>query len=159
MRVLLVEDDLTSAHGISLMLKQVGVVVEQAETGEEAVELARHYEYDIVLLDVILPDIEDYEVIRRMRAARNDTPMLIVSGLSLPVPRVKGFGAGADDSPKRLTGRSWRDLQSKSIRLFKSSQVVSWPLRWKQCRSGHRRIVDWIGAPCTDLPMISGPRI
>ena len=62
MRVLLVEDDLTAAHGVSLMLKTAGAVVEHAETGEEAIELTRHYEYDIVLLDVIckpatFPDI------------------------------------------------------------------------------------------------------
>ena len=99
MRVLLVEDDLTAAHGVSLMLKSAGAVVEHAETGEEAIELTRHYEYDIVLLDVILPDVEGYEVVRRMRVARNDTPVLILSGLSRPQAKVKGLGLGlgADD--------------------------------------------------------------
>src|ERR1700735_3278649 len=97
MRVLLVEDDLTAAHGVSLMLKGAGAVVEHAETGEEAIELTRHYEYDIVLLDVILPDVEGYEVVRRMRVSRNDTPVLILSGLSRPQAKVKGLGAGADD--------------------------------------------------------------
>jgi two-component system cell cycle response regulator CtrA len=97
MRVLLVEDDLTAAHGVSLMLKSAGAVVEHAETGEEAIELTRHYEYDIVLLDVILPDVEGYEVVRRMRMSRNDTPVLILSGLSRPQAKVKGLGLGADD--------------------------------------------------------------
>jgi two-component system cell cycle response regulator CtrA len=97
MRVLLVEDDLTAAHGLSLMLKGAGAVVEHAETGEEAIELTRHYEYDIVLLDVILPDVEGYEVVRRMRVSRNDTPVLILSGLSRPQAKVKGLGLGADD--------------------------------------------------------------
>src|ERR1700676_639225 len=97
MRVLLVEDDLTAALGLSLMLKSVGAVVEHAETGEEAIELTRHYEYDIVLLDVILPDVEGYEVVRRMRGARNDTPVLILSGFSRPQAKVKGLGLGADD--------------------------------------------------------------
>ena len=97
MRVLLVEDDLTAAHGVSLMLKSAGAVVEHAETGEEAIELTRHYEYDIVLLDVILPDVEGYEVVRRMRNSRNDTPVLILSGLSRPQAKVKGLGLGADD--------------------------------------------------------------
>jgi two-component system cell cycle response regulator CtrA len=96
-RVLLVEDDLTTAKGVSLALKSVGAVVEHAETGEEAVELTRHYEYDIALLDLILPDIEGFEVLRRMRAARNDTPVLILTGLSRPQAKVKGFGLGADD--------------------------------------------------------------
>jgi two-component system cell cycle response regulator CtrA len=97
MRVLLVEDDLTAAHGVSLMLKSVRAVVEHAETGEEAIELTRHFEYDIVLLDLILPDVEGYEVVRRMRGARNDTPVVILSGLSRPEAKVKALGLGADD--------------------------------------------------------------
>src|SRR6202020_361822 len=62
-----------------------------------AIELTRHYEYDIVLLDVILPDVEGYEVVRRMRVSRNDTPVLILSGLSRPQAKVKGLALGADD--------------------------------------------------------------
>jgi two-component system cell cycle response regulator CtrA len=97
MRVLLVEDDLTAARGIALMLKSSGAVVDHADTGEEALELARHYDYDIVVLDLMLPDIEGYEVVRRMRVGRNDTPVLILSGLSRPQAKVKGLGLGADD--------------------------------------------------------------
>ena len=97
MRVLLVEDDLTAAHGVSLMLKTAGAVVEHAETGEEAIELTRHYEYDIVLLDVILPDVEGYEVVRRMRVARNDTPVLILSGRSDIPTAVEAIRNGASD--------------------------------------------------------------
>jgi two-component system cell cycle response regulator CtrA len=97
MRVLLVEDDLTAARGISLMLRTSGAVVDHTDTGEEALELTRHYEYDIVLLDIMLPDIEGYEVVRRMRLARNDTPVLILSGLARPQAKVKGLGMGADD--------------------------------------------------------------
>jgi two-component system cell cycle response regulator CtrA len=97
MRVLLVEDDLTAARGVSLMLKSSGAVVDCTDTGEEALELTRHYEYDIVLLDLLLPDIEGYEVVRRMRLARNDTPVLILSGLARPQAKVKGLGMGADD--------------------------------------------------------------
>src|SRR5690348_13071180 len=70
MRVLLVEDDLAAARGVILMLKSSGTVVDQADTGEEALELVRHYDYDIVILDLMLPDMEGYEVVRRMRAAR-----------------------------------------------------------------------------------------
>ena len=97
MRALLVEDDLTSARGISLMLKANGMVVDQADTGEEAYELVRHYDYDIVVLDLMLPDMEGYEVVRRMRAARVETPVLILSGLSRPQAKVKGLAMGADD--------------------------------------------------------------
>jgi len=97
MRVLLVEDDLASARGMSLMLKAGGMVVDLADTGEEACELVRHYDYDIVVLDLMLPDMEGYEVVRRMRAARIETPVLILSGLSRPQAKVKGLGMGADD--------------------------------------------------------------
>ena len=97
MRVLLVEDDVTTARGIVLMLKASNAVVDQAETGEEALELARHYDYDIVVLDLMLPDMEGYEVVRRIRASRLDVPVLILSGLTRPQAKVKGFGMGADD--------------------------------------------------------------
>jgi two-component system cell cycle response regulator CtrA len=97
MRVLLVEDDLTTARGIGVMLKGASMVVDTADTGEEALELAKLYDYDIVVLDLILPDMEGYEVVRRLRAARLETPVLILSGLAKPQARVKGFGLGADD--------------------------------------------------------------
>ncbi|UFN51134.1 response regulator transcription factor [Roseomonas sp. OT10] len=97
MRVLLVEDDLTTARGIGLMLKASAMIVDSADTGEEALELARVYDYDIVILDIMLPDMEGYEVVRRLRAARVGTPVLILSGLSQPQAKVKGFGVGADD--------------------------------------------------------------
>src|SRR6204780_385158 len=97
MRVLLVEEDLIAARGITLMLKAAGAVVDQTDSGEDALELLRHYEYDIVLLDLALPDIEGFEVVRRLRVARNDTPVLILSGLTRPAAKVKGLGLGADD--------------------------------------------------------------
>jgi two-component system cell cycle response regulator CtrA len=97
MRVLLVEDDLTAARGITLMLKSVGAIVDSTDTGEEALELPRHYDYDIVLLDLMLPDMEGYEVIRRMRAARQQTPILVLSELTQPQAKVKAFAMGADD--------------------------------------------------------------
>ena len=97
MRVLLVEEDLIAARGITLMLKAAGAVVDQTDSGEDALELLRHYEYDIVLLDLALPDIEGFEVVRRMRLARNDTPVLVLSGITLPQARVKALSLGADD--------------------------------------------------------------
>ncbi len=87
MRVLLVEDDVTAARGITLMLQSGGLIVDTTDTGEEALELVRHYDYDIVVLDLMLPDMEGYEVVRRMRVARMETPVLILSGLSRPRPR------------------------------------------------------------------------
>ena len=97
MRALLVEDDLMAAKGISLMLKSGGAVVDEVDSGGEALELVRRYDYDIVVLDLMLPDMEGYDLVRRMRAAMIDTPVLILSGLSRPQAKVKGFVAGADD--------------------------------------------------------------
>ena len=97
MRALLVEDDAATASAITLMLKTSGAVIDVSDTGEEALELARHYDYDIIVLDLMLPDMEGYEVVRRMRSSRNGTPVLILSGLSSPQSKVKGLGAGADD--------------------------------------------------------------
>src|ERR1700692_4165979 len=82
MRVLLVEEDSLAARGITLMLKAAGAVVDQTDSGEDALELLRHYESDIVLLDLALPDIEGFEVLRRMRVSRNDTGHRRVRGLA-----------------------------------------------------------------------------
>lgn len=97
MRVLLVEDDITAAKGISSMLKSGGAVVDEADTGDEALELVRHYDYDIVVLDLILPDMEGFEVVRRMRASRIDVPVVILSGTNRPQAKVRGLCIGADD--------------------------------------------------------------
>ena len=97
MRALLVEDDETAAQGIGLILKSKNIICNLANTGEEALELARHYDYDIILLDVLLPDIDGYEVIRRLRAGRIETPVMILSGLGQPEAKVKALGLGADE--------------------------------------------------------------
>lgn len=97
MRVLLVEDDLIAARGINVMLKAAGAIMDQTDSGQEALDLLRHYEYDIILLDLALPDVEGFEVVRRMRIARNDTPVIILSGATMPQARVKALGLGADD--------------------------------------------------------------
>ena len=59
--------------------------------------MVRHYDYDIVLLDLMLPDMEGYEVLRRMRSSRLDTPVLVMSALTRPQAKVKAFTVGADD--------------------------------------------------------------
>ncbi|MBF0336034.1 MAG: response regulator transcription factor [Alphaproteobacteria bacterium] len=97
MRVLLVEDDPAMAKGIELMLKGEGMVVDTTSLGEDGLEIAKIYDYDIILLDLILPDMDGYEVLRRLRAARVETPVLILSGMADTEKKVKGLGSGADD--------------------------------------------------------------
>jgi two-component system cell cycle response regulator CtrA len=97
MRILLVEEDLVAARAITLMMKGAGSVVDQTDSGEDALELLRHYDYDIILLDLALPDIDGFEVVRRLRVSRNDTPVMVLSGLTMPQARVKALSLGADD--------------------------------------------------------------
>ena len=97
MRVLLVEDDVTDARSISLILKSAGFTVDHTDMGREALEMVRRYDYDLILLDLMLPDIEGYEVVRRMRLARLATPVIVLSGLCRPQAKVKAFAVGADD--------------------------------------------------------------
>ena len=97
MRVLLVEDDSATARSIELMLRSGGFVVDTSEFGEDGIEVGKLYDYDIILLDLMLPDIDGYEVLRRLRAQKVTTPILILSGLSEMDNKIKGLGFGADD--------------------------------------------------------------
>lgn len=97
MRILLVEDDASLAKSIELMLKSEGFIVDTTEFGEDGLEIGKIYDYDIIVLDLMLPDIDGYEVLRRLRAARVTTPILILSGLSELDHKLKGLGFGADD--------------------------------------------------------------
>ena len=97
MRVLLVEDDTSTAKSIQLMLKSEGYVCDCTDLGEDGLEIGKLYDYDIIVLDLMLPDIDGYEVLRRLRQARVRTPILILSGLAEPDKKVKGLGFGADD--------------------------------------------------------------
>ena len=97
MRVLLVEDDSATATSISMMLQAEGFVCDTTDLGEDGLEIGKLYDYDIIILDLMLPDIDGYEVLRRLRAAKVRTPILILSGLSGLDNKVKGLGFGADD--------------------------------------------------------------
>ncbi|WP_099823683.1 response regulator transcription factor CtrA [Oceaniglobus indicus] len=97
MRVLLVEDDPTTSRSIELMLTHANLNVYCTDMGEEGVDLAKLYDYDLILLDLNLPDMHGHEVLRQVRLARIDTPILILSGADDTENKIKGFGFGADD--------------------------------------------------------------
>ncbi len=97
MRVLLVEDDSATAQSIEMMLRSESYVCDTTDMGEDGLEIGKLYDYDIIILDLMLPDIDGYEVLRRLRAARVQTPILILSGLSGLDDKIKGLGVGADD--------------------------------------------------------------
>ncbi|WP_226781062.1 response regulator transcription factor CtrA [Oceaniglobus trochenteri] len=97
MRILLVEDDPTTSRSIELMLTHANLNVYCTDMGEEGVDLAKLYDYDLILLDLNLPDMNGHEVLRQVRLARIDTPILILSGSDDTDNKIKGFGFGADD--------------------------------------------------------------
>ncbi len=97
MRVLLVEDDSATAASIEMMLRAEGFICDTTDLGEDGLEIGKLYDYDIIILDLMLPDIDGYEVLRRLRAARVRTPILILSGLAELDHKIKGLGFGADD--------------------------------------------------------------
>lgn len=97
MRVLLVEDDAATAQSIEMMLRSESYICDTTDMGEDGLEIGKLYDYDIIVLDLMLPDIDGYEVLRRLRAARVKTPILILSGLTGLDEKIKGLGFGADD--------------------------------------------------------------
>ena len=97
MRVLLIEDDQSVAHSIELMLKSESFNVYTTDLGEEGVDLGKVYDYDIILLDLNLPDMPGFEVLRSLQASKVKTPILILSGVASIEHKVKGLGYGADD--------------------------------------------------------------
>lgn len=97
MRVLLVEDDAGTAQSIELLLKAESMIVDVTDLGEDGLEIGKLYDYDIIILDLMLPDIDGYEVLRRLRASKVRTPILILSGLNEMDSKLKGLGFGADD--------------------------------------------------------------
>ncbi|MBE1296867.1 response regulator transcription factor CtrA [Phycobacter azelaicus] len=97
MRILLVEDDPTTAKSIELMLTHANLNVYTTDLGEEGIDLAKLYDYDLILLDLGLPDMNGHEVLRQLRMARIETPILILSGADDTDNKIKGFGFGADD--------------------------------------------------------------
>ena len=97
MRVLLVEDDSSVARNIELMLKGENYVVDVTDLGEDGLDLGKVYEYDIIILDLVLPDMDGYDVLKQFRASKVDTPILILSGLAELDNKIQGLGFGADD--------------------------------------------------------------
>src|SRR2546422_11619446 len=97
MRVLLIEDDSAVAQSIELMLKSESFNVYTTDLGEEGVDLGKLYDYDIILLDLNLPDMSSFEVLRTLRVAKVKTRILILTGLAGIEDKVRGLGLGSDD--------------------------------------------------------------
>jgi len=97
MRVLLIEDDPSTSKSIELMLSAEGFNIYSTDLGEEGIDLGKLYDYDIILLDLNLPDMHGYDVLKKLRLSKVATPILILSGMGELENKVKGLGFGADD--------------------------------------------------------------
>jgi two-component system cell cycle response regulator CtrA len=97
MRVLLIEDEPATARAIELMLTAEGFNIYATDLGEEGLDLGKLYDYDVILLDLNLPDMHGYDVLKKLRVATVQTPVLILSAVSELDSKVRSFGFGADD--------------------------------------------------------------
>src|SRR4051812_13476665 len=98
MRVLVVEDDVRMAAAIRRGLRFEGLVVDVAGGGEEALRKVGATEYDALVLDVLLPDVDGFETCPRLRASGNWLPVLMLPARDSVEDRVRGLDGGADDS-------------------------------------------------------------
>lgn len=97
MRVLVVEDEMKMARALHRGLENEGYVVVSVDTGDDAVFWAAEQEFDAIVLDVMLPGMDGYEVCRRLRAAKVWTPVLMLTARGAVADRIQGLDAGADD--------------------------------------------------------------
>lgn len=126
MRILLVEDDPATSHAIELMLSREGLKTDCARLGEEGIDLAKVYPYDLIVLDLNLPDISGHEVLRHLRQSLIETPILILSGDDDIESKIKGFGFGADDYMSKPFDRS--ELVARIKAIIRRSKGYSHPL-------------------------------
>jgi DNA-binding response OmpR family regulator len=97
MRVLLAEDEKKVAGFIRRALREAGFVVDMVHRGDAALDMARTTPYDVIVLDVMMPGRDGLSVLRQLREARVQTPVLFVTARGEPTERIEGLDAGADD--------------------------------------------------------------
>src|SRR3989304_2466275 len=97
MYILVVEDERRLAQVVRKGLGEEGHTVDVAPDGEEGLAMAMDSSHDVIVLDILLPGIDGFEVCRRLRAGRVDTPVLLLTALAAVEDRARGLDAGADD--------------------------------------------------------------
>lgn len=152
MRVLLVEDDVATKGSVELMLASLGYECDSAELGEDGLEMAMRETYDLILLDIMLPGMDGYDVIQRLRANQVDTPVLVQSALVDRDFAVQGMSLGVDDylikpySQRELAVRIESALNRACLRhLPDETEPPKIEADRKERRCGRRRNVQQAG--------------
>ncbi|MBU3655421.1 MAG: response regulator transcription factor [Alphaproteobacteria bacterium] len=120
MRVLLIEDDSATAQMLEQVLKAGGYVVDSTDFGEDGLDMSKIYDYDLILLDLMLPDIDGHKVLARLRSASIKTPVMILSGRGQIDDKLKGLDGGADDYLTKPFDR--RELLSRIQAVIRRSK-------------------------------------
>jgi two-component system OmpR family response regulator len=125
MRLLVVEDDKKIASFVSRGLKEAGYVVDMAERGDDAFQLALHNHYDVAIVDLMLPGLDGLSLIERWRAQKVKMPVIILSAKRSVDDRVKGLHVGGDDYLTKPFAFS--ELLARIQALFRRSTAMSEP--------------------------------
>ncbi len=115
MHILVIEDDRIVNQNIVILLRREGIVAESVYTAHEGLELVKLYEYDLIILDLMLPDMSGSDVLKQIRQSSNTTPILILSGINIPTKKVECFSMGADDYMTKPYDRSELVARVKAI--------------------------------------------
>src|SRR5437773_2948691 len=125
MRILIVEDDPSLASGLARILEAEGYAVDVAGRGEEAVGAARGERFDLVILDIGLPGMDGFEVLRRLRGAEYRMPVLVLTARDTVSDRVHGLDLGADDYMAKPFAMP--ELAARVRALIRRSQAQTGP--------------------------------
>ena len=130
-RVLVVDDEKLIVKGIRFSLEQDGYEVDCAYDGEEAIEMAKKTEYDIVLLDVMLPKHDGFEVCQAIREF-SDMPVIMLTAKGSDMDKILGLEYGADD----YISKPFNILEVKTPEKGRTGQYLHW---FRRPEDGHRR--------------------
>lgn len=142
MKILVVEDEVKTGEYLSKGLTEAGFVVDHTDNGLNGYHLAMTADYDLIVLDIMLPDVNGWDIVRMLRAANKGMPILLLTALGTIEHRVKGLELGADDylvKPFALPS-CWPALELCYVAALLSLSKVSfrWPISpsiWFPARS------------------------
>lgn len=136
MHILLIEDDRAMSQNISMILKHAGMMVEPALLAKDGLELLKLYEYDLIILDLMLPDMTGADALRSIRASGIKTPVLVLSAIELANKKVECLSAGADDYVNKP---------------FNADELIARVNAIVRRSKGHAESVVKVGKMCIDL--------